>query len=105
MIRKLSLLAAAAGGVLALVPASASAQSWGVYYSYGRPYYDQWYPRQYYYNYDHPYYRDYDNYYRREYWRDRRERWERERTRRYWMHERWEREHRWHRDDDDDDDN
>lgn len=99
MIRKLSLLAAAAGGALALIPASASAQSWGVYYSYGRPDYGGWYPR--------PYYRGYDDYYRHEYWRDRRERWERERARRYWLHERWEREHRWrhHDDDDDDDDN
>lgn len=104
MLNKLSLLVAAAGGALALIPTSASAQSWGVYYSYGRPYYGHGYDRRYYDNYDRPYYRSYnDDYYHREYWRERRERWERERARRYWTQERWEHQHRWHRDDDDDD--
>jgi hypothetical protein len=71
---------AVAGSLLAFLPTTASAQSWG---SYGDGY------RHYGYN---------DGYYRgggRDHWRERRERWE---ARRRWEREReWRREHRHHR--------
>jgi len=79
MTRTLMFLSTAvAGGLLAFMPASASAQSWG----YGDGY------RHYGYN---------DGYYRdggRDHWRERRDRWE---ARRRWEREReWRREHRRH---------
>lgn len=72
---------AVAGSLLAFMPASASAQSWG---SYGQSYGG--------YGYNDGYYRDG----RRDHWRERRERWE---ARRRWEREReWRREHRRHHD-------
>ena len=77
---------AVAGSLLAFLPASASAQSWG---SYGGSYRS--------YGYNDGYYRDS----RRDHWRERRERWE---ARRRWEREReWRREHRRHWRDRDDD--
>ena len=70
---------AVAGGLLAFMPATASAQRWGSY--------DQSYQR---YGYNDGYYRDG----RRDNWRERRDRWE---ARRRWEREReWRREHRRH---------
>ena len=70
---------AVAGSLLAFLPASASAQSWG---SYGDGYRS--------YGYNDGYYRDG----RRDHWRDRRDRWEaRERRER---EREWRREHRRH---------
>lgn len=70
---------AVAGGLLALTPTSASAQSWGSYNDGYRHY-------------------GYNDGYRdggRNHWRERRERWE---ARRRWEREReWRREHRHHR--------
>jgi hypothetical protein len=65
---------AVAGSLLAFLPTTASAQSWG---SYGQGYRS--------YGYNDGYYRDG----RRDHWRERRERWER--------HERWEARRRWER--------
>lgn len=99
---RIPLIAVLAGSAFATIPSVASAQSWGVYVGSDSPYDDRGYYNQGY-NYDRSYYQDRDGgYYRHDDWRDRRERWERERARRYWMQRRWEREHRWHRDNDDD---